>query len=335
MNNYFYYYVQTFFKEYLVSIRNYSQNTISTYRYAFLDLLEMLKTKKVNISEMLITDFSYELVEQFIIWLKDIKHVSPKTINNKIAAIKSFSSYLNTKNLSNLESCIKINNIKTLREDISFPEYLSIEEMKIIFRLFDSTKKNELKQLSIVVVLYDAALRVSELCDLKRKNLIIGNNISIYIEKSKNRLPRTILLDKNASSIIKEYLKENPKEPDDYLFTNNNNKNYTRYGIYKLIKRIEEKIKNENKDNTLFQINMHPHTFRHSKATHMLDAGVDLITIRDFLGHKWLNSTEIYAHVSNKKKEETIKNNISNKKLSNKYTKKEINDLETWLREKI
>lgn len=336
MNNKFSYYVQLFFKDYLPTSRNFSHNTILTYKYAFINFIEYLKIKEINIEELEITKISYELVEGFIIWLKDKKELSEKTINVIMASIKSFINFLSTKNLSNFEVCLKIKNMKPLKEEKKLPKFYSIEEITFLLKSIDSSRKNGLKFLAVISILYDGALRVSELCNLKRKNINTSTkNISVHIEKTKNKMERIILLDENSSKIIKQYLKENNINDEEYLFSNSRNEKYTRDGIYKMIKRVFEKAKNNCEDPTYFKTNAFPHILRHSKATHMLDAGIDLIVIRDFLGHKWLNSTEKYAHVSKKKQEEALIKTSKKLKIRVSRSRKEKEDLESWLHNNI
>ena len=335
MNNQLSYYIQQFFQEYLPSIRNYSSNTIVTYKFAFLDLIKMVKTKNIDIENFNVGDFNIDLVNEFIVYLKN-KNLKAKTINIKLSALKSFASFLQFKNLGVFESCTNIRNIKPLKEEMTLPEYYSVKEISYLLNSIDRSKKNGLKQLAILTILYDGALRVSELCNLRKKDVLFsGKNISIYIEKTKNKQPRTILLDENASLIVRKYLENYKKEDEEYLFSNNLNKQYTRNGIYKLLKRTVEHAKNLCKDNTFFKSKVHPHILRHSKATHMVDAGIDIIIIRDFLGHKSINSTQIYTHISKKRQEEILINNIKNKKISVPRTKTEKQNLESWLKNNL
>ncbi len=335
MNNKFSYYVQSYFKDYVIGIRNYSDNTASTYRYAMLIFIKFLNSKKIDENEMLITEYNYELVENFILWLKE-KKLKPTTINSYIAAIKTFSKYLQTKNLNVFEECNKIKNIERLKVEVTFPKYYTADEITFLLKSIDLNQKSGLKYLTIITVLYEAALRVSELCELKGNDILEkGKNITIHVEKSKNGLPRIVILSESASNIVKHYLKENKIEKDDYVFQNSVSNHYTRSGIYKMLKRRLEYARKQCENNSYFTIDAFPHILRHSKATHMLDAGIDLIVIRDFLGHKWLNSTQIYAHVSKKKQEEILKKNIDSKNISIHRSKKEKQDLENWLRKNI
>lgn len=331
MNNYFHHYVSNYFN-YLKDIRNYSNNTILSYRNAFLDFINMLKLKKIDINELLITSLSSELIFEYINYLKEVKNNQPITINNKLAAFKSFVKFLKLKNLNTLEISIQIENIKPLKVSQKVPDYYSIEEINYLIISIDLETPKGLLYLTVVILLYECALRVGELCSLKRKDINFdGKTISVYVEKSKNGMSRTIPMDMKSSNIIKKYLKENKMDDEDYLFHSKNKEPYTRYGIYKMLERIIKKVKSNCKNNTYFLKKIHPHIFRHSKATHMLDAGIDLVTIKEFLGHKSLSSTVIYLHLTKRKEEEILNKNMVKKKVVIHRTKKEIEDLESFL----
>ena len=335
MNNKFSYYVQSYFKDFISGIRNYSLNTTSTYRYNMLNFINYLHSEKIDENQLLITEFTYELVEKYILWLKE-KKLNASTINNHIATIKSFASYLQTKELTSFEECNKIRNIKPLKTEATFPKYYTIEEISFLLKSIDVNTKNGLKYLTIITILYSAALRVTELCELKGKDITFNGKIaSLHIIKSKNDLPRNVLVDESASLIIKKYINEYKIENEDYVFQSTKGKCYTRSGIYKMLQRRVKDAKEKCDNKNYFNINIFPHILRHSKATHMLDAGIDLILIRDFLGHKWLSSTQIYAHVSKKKQEEILINNVKKKNISISRTNKEKESLEKWLRENI
>lgn len=332
MNN-FSYYIKKFFSQYLPVIRNFSPNTISSYQYAFLDFLSFLKEKKIKIDTLEINEFSYELVTEFITYLKS-KNNKETTINVKISAIKSFITFISNENLSDLDECLKIKNIRPLRCKQEFPKYYTPEEIEFLLNSISLERKNGLKKLCIFTLLYDGALRVTEFCNLKVNDvkIISKNTSSIYIENSKNGLPRTILLGKKSTEILQAYLRKYTLSGDEPLFQNTFKNKYSRSGIYKMLQKAVEQAKNKCEDKNYFEIKPFPHILRHSKATHMLDIGVDLVTIRDFLGHMQLSSTETYAHVSKKKQEEILNKNILNKNIKKPRSKKEKMDLEHWLR---
>ncbi len=332
MNNYFHHYVSMYF-DYLINIRGYSKNTILTYRNAFIDLINMLKKKKVNINEMTITEFSSELIMKYIIYLKDERNNQAITINNKLAAIKSFVNFLKFKNLTTLEVCVQIENIKPLKVSKKIPDYYSIEEINYLIKSIDLESTKGLLYLSVIVLLYECALRVNELCSLKKKDIRNeGKTISIFIEESKNGTSRTIPMDTKSSSIIKKYLSENIMEEEDYLFHKKDKTPYTRDGINKMLGRIMTNAKKKCKNKEYFNKKIHSHMFRHSRSTHMLDAGIDLATIKEFLGHKSLNSTAIYLHLTKRKEQDIINKNMLKKEINLHRTQKEKNNLENYLR---
>ena len=151
MNNFFHHYVTSYFN-YLKNIRNYSNNTILTYRNAFLDFINMLKLEKIDINNLLITELSYELVIKYITYLKEQKNNQATTINNKLAAIKSFIKFVKFKNPNTLENCVQIENIKPLKVSQKIPEYYSVEEINYIIQSIDLEKTKGLLYLSIIIL---------------------------------------------------------------------------------------------------------------------------------------------------------------------------------------
>lgn len=333
------FYIQKYISDYLPNIRNMSSNTISTYSYGILIFIEFIKSKDLKIDTMTIEDLNYELIEEYIKWLIDTKKNSSSTANARIACIKSFVNFLSTRNLNNFDSCMKIKNIKPLKVKKKAPEYLTEKEISILLKSIKIKSFKDLKHLAILTLLYDAALRVSELCDLKIKDVSIDKNqMKIMIFKSKNGLPRTISISKPAEKIMKKYLNQlndSSNNQEDYLFKNKYDNKYSRNGIYSILNNKYEKAKQQCNDNTLFNVTIHPHILRHSKATHLLNVEVDLLVIKDFLGHKSLKATEIYLHISDRKKSEILINNAKLKLPKTSRTKKVEKDLEHWLKSNL
>ena len=106
-------------------------------------------------------------------------------------------------------------------------------------------------------------------------------------------------------------------------------------GINNILNKNFDLAKKECNDSSMFKVKCHPHIIRHSKAIHLLDCNVDIINIRDFLGHKHISTTEIYARVTDERKEKILLENAIHKPAKAKYTKKEKDDLESWLEKNI
>lgn len=332
----FSYYVQKYFRNYLPNLRRYSQNTIDSYRYVFIDFITFLKHEKIDVELMEITEFNFDIVTKFIVFLEK-KGNKISSINTKIAVIKSFVTFLNTEELGNFDECLKIKAIQQLKCQNQSVKYYSQTEIGLLLQYLASfANKDKYNKLTIITILYDGALRVSELCNLKVEDVVVdGNKTSIHIEHSKNGLPRTILLGKESTKIIKKYIREQNLQSEDYFFKNRDGNKYSRSGIYKMLKKTIKDIKEKNSESSYFKNNPFPHILRHSKATHLLDEGIDLITIRDFLGHKHLKSTEVYAHVSKRKQEEILKKHTIKTNVRIRRTSKDKDDLENWLRNNL
>ena len=141
----------------------------------------------------------------------------------------------------------------------------------------------------MISLLYGAGLRVSELVRLKMKHFDFDRN-RIFIEQAKGKKDRYTLLPTTLRKILQ---KQNTlKKPNDYLFTNPTDYHLTTTTIQKIIKSAAEKAD--------IKKHVHPHTLRHSFATHLLENGTDIRYIQELLGHKNLATTQIYTHVTNR-----------------------------------
>ena len=169
-----------------------------------------------------------------------------------------------------------------------------------IFNIPNLKTKEGQRQRVILEILYSCGVRVSELVNIKIKDIDFSNNtILIFGKGSKERI---VPIGDYAKEYLEEYLYKYrtsmlKKEKCEYLFLNNHGKKLTRQAVFKMIKK-QALIKGIKKDIT-------PHMLRHSFATHMLKYGADLRTIQELLGHSDISTTQIYTHITN----EELKNN--------------------------
>ncbi len=276
------------FKYYLVNEKGLSSNTVSSY-FAdvnnYLLYLEQYKgiTKPLMINEKVIKDYLKTL---------HTRKVKSSTLARKISALKSFHYYLFLEKEIN-ENYMK--KIVTPKVNKSLPSVLSIEE---ILSLMDLLKDNDpltLRNLALIELIYGSGLRVSELLNLKLNNIHFSANYAKILGKGNKE--RIVPLGEMSLIALKNYfangrpllLKNNVS---DYVFLNLYGNQLSRQGFYKILKEIaiEANITKE----------ISPHTLRHSFATHLLEAGVDLKTLQDLLGHKDISTTQIYTHISQK-----------------------------------
>ena len=189
------------------------------------------------------------------------------------------------------------------------------------------------RDLAILTLLYDSASRVDELISLKCCDIdFIKKTVNLY---GKGKKQRVVPLISSTIKIIEKYmqiynLSENSTE---LLFFNSRNEKLTRMGINYI---IEKYVKIAKENNPIeYQIKVSPHTFRHSKAMHLLESGVNLIYIRDFLGHSSITTTEIYAKTNPEIKRKAIEKHSENLSKKIHYSEKEKQDLLSWLKQNL
>ncbi len=334
MNKDFSYYLKEFFQVYLPETRKLSSTTIITYKYCFIKLFKFFDKKKNMKSNNISLDmFNIELIEEFINWLLNNENNTANTVNNRITTIKNFFQFISIHNVEFLNLYSSLRNIKPLKKEEVLIEYLSVDEIKLLFSIPNSQNKKELKELAILTLLYESAIRVSELCNLKLKDIEISNHSTIKVINGKGNKSRIIPISIDVAQILQKYIIIYKINPQDYLFRNQKNIQYTRWGINYIIQKYINKCKKIN--DTKFKITVTPHIFRHSKAMHLLDAGIPLTTIEKLLGHSSIKSTEVYAKANPKKLEDAINQNSQSIKIKRKYSKNKENNLLEWLKNEL
>ena len=301
------YYISEFLVHYLKQRKNYSDNTIKSYR----DTIKLFLEYNITINNKNINNINLELlnlenVNLFLDYL-ETKGASINTRNQRLSCIKSLCKYILEDDITYLNQLTSVLNINQKKYTPSQINFLSEEEIKIILSKPDTSSKNGLKELLVFTLLYDAALRISELINLKITDINLGELNTITIRKTKCNKNRIIPISNNTAILIKQYI--NNFSENIYLLESNQKNKYTPNGIRKIIFKYTSNMR--------FKINSH--TFRHSKASHMLESGIPLIYIRDFLGHDSVTTTEIYAKVNNKIRDKNIINNSKKINIPIKY----------------
>ena len=317
--NEFSYYIKKYLTIYLKEKINASDNCIQSYRDAFKLLLLFYKEElRLDIAKLNFESFSLSNVDLFINWLKINRNSSLTTCNQRLACLKSFSKYLIyelPEILPELQKIILKQQSKVQKEEINF---LSTEEVKSILNKPNQNTRKGLKELVILSILYDTGIRVSELINLSLDDVRLGEVSTIKVLGKGNKY-RTIPISDNLKILLSQYINKF-NITTGILFKSNQNKKYTSNGIRYIISKYTKEIN--------FKVT--PHTFRHSKASHLVEANVPLIYIRDLLGHEHVSTTEIYAKVNLKTKNQIL-NKSSNLecKTSNSWNKN--NELMEWL----
>lgn len=285
--NKFSYYLRSFFNDYLENQRGLSSNTIKSYKYTFKILLEyIVKIRNISISKIDFEVIDKELIREFLSYIENEKNSSIKTRNNRLAAIKSFYQFVVIEDPSYLYNIQDILSIRSKKAQNIEMDYLTRDEIKCLFEKIDVSNKKGRRNLVLLTLLYDSGARVSELTNIRVMDLRLNNEPTVTLLGKGNKY-RTIPIMINTKDMILNYINENHLGFSSYLFPNYNKEKISARTVQLLINKYNYTSKR-----------ITPHSFRKSKAVHMLEAGINIVYIRDILGHASITTTERYATVS-------------------------------------
>ena len=292
MNKDFSYYLSKYLKEYLILERNMSKNTIRSYKKTFELLIDYLVNKKeYKIIQINFETVTRNIVTEFLNYLEEEKKNTIRTRNQRLACIKSFYEYCTLEEIENIKNIKEILSIKSKKYTKKVIDYLTEEELKNLLESIDTTTKIGRRDLVLLSLLYDTAARASEIINLKLEDIHLEEKYVILDGKGSKQ--RVVSLMEKTTNLLKQYLEENQLKI--YLFENKNHQMNNGF----IADVLEKYTLNISK-------NITPHTIRHTRAIHLLSAGVPLIMIRDLLGHESVITTEEYAKVLEKDKFEAI-----------------------------
>lgn len=296
-----------YFTHYLPNERGSSPQTIDSYRYAFILFLEYMESHGIQPERITICDFTGDTIRQFLSWLEDERSNSPATRNYRLAALKGFTHYLKYEFPDYLDEYQRILAIplkKTEQREIS---YMKTDGVELLVRQIDLNKKNGLRDFVIVLLLYTTGIRVSELIIIRVRDLSLTEPYTLKI-RGKGNKGRYVPLMKTSIPHIQKYLSlmkyDTEEKLDELLFKNHMGEPLTRQGINYILKKYW--VKARKIDQTLVPGDISPHKMRHTTAMELLTSGVDLIYIRDLLGHSSVTTTEVYARTDAKLKRKAI-----------------------------
>jgi integrase/recombinase XerD len=302
-------YLTEFFSVYLPAQKNVSKNTIHSYRDTFKLLLHYCQEiKNIPVERLTLNILTREWLIDFLNWLETDRKCSINTRNQRLAAIHSFFRYIQAEEPAGIFNFQKIAAIPIKKAKKTVVEYLTPEAIKLLLEQPDKHTLKGRRDLTLMSVLYDCGARVQEVCDMKVCDINLQAPAVIMLTGKGNKTRRVPIM-KNTVSLLQNYLLENkldkPWRNEDPLFINNQHHKLTKEGISYIISKYVESAR---KTSTLLPPKVKVHMLRHSKAMHLLQAGVNLIYIRDFLGHVDLKTTEIYARADTEMKRKAIEN---------------------------
>ncbi len=268
--------------------RGYSENTIINYEIDIEEFMTFLEKEGIG----KLKDVDYGTVRFYLMELYNKKY-SRNSVSRKLSSLRSFFKFLHAKNKIEMNPFSLVSSPK---KEKRLPKFLYNEDVEKIFDIPNTTKPLGQRDYLILELLYDTGIRVGELVNIKLKDIDFSNRTIRILGKGNKE--RIVLFGVYLDDILNLYLDDGRKEilkdkNSDYLILNGHGNNITTRGVRLIIENIIKKA--------CIKTHATPHTLRHTFATHLLENGADLLTVKELLGHSSLSSTQVYTHVTNER----------------------------------
>src|SRR5246500_772094 len=291
--------VTSFLTHYLAAQRNVSPNTIKAYRDVFTLLLRFCRdVRGIALEKLRLEQINVSLVEAFLDHLEKERKSSPSTRNHRLAALHAFFRYVQAEEPDRLLQCQKILAIPLQRHTRTTVAYLSKEELAEILAQPNLRTPQGRRNAVLLSILYDSGARVQELIDLSVGDVRLDPPAQLRL-LGKGRKMRAVPLMDNTIPLVHDHLQEKhldrSEQFDKPLFQNARGQRLSRSGVRYILQKYLVKARDKRPS---LNHTVSPHTLRHTKGMHLLQSGISLDMIRDFLGHADIKTTQIYARAN-------------------------------------
>ncbi len=329
--------LEDYFESYLPHSRGLSPNTIESYKQCFMLLFHfMSEVKGIGSAEIRFSSLNYDALLEFFNWLEKERHCKPVTRNQRLAALSAFSEYAQNRDFDAASvfrsAVIKIpikRGVKKTRD------IFSRDEIKILLALPDETHETGLRDKIILSFMYATGARAQEICDFTVDGLRINNKNASVTLVGKGSKARQVGISLSLAGTIQKYIKHRHIEqnPKRHVFSSQTHEQMTVSCVEGVFKKYVSIAKKEH-PNLFLKESYPPHSMRHSTACHLLEAGVDIVTIKNILGHVSVQTTQIYAEMSQDSVDKKLKEWNETWFGNDIKVKKEQKDLPEFLRRK-
>jgi len=297
--------VHSFFLDHLVTAKGLRPSSVRSYRDTIrLLLCFVADAKGTKITKLEVDDLTFDRILGFLRHLEGERHNHVRTRNQRLAALHTLFDYIAWREPEMLGTCQQVAAIPMKRAAPAETHFLEREEMEALLRRLPRTGRLALRDHALLLFLYNTGARVQEVADLRVGHLELGDNAVVRLHGKGDKW-RTCPLWKHTATLLAELLDSCNEVPtaDTPVFCSATGQALTRYGIYKIVRRHAAYLDNAGTDRRIS-----PHTFRHTAAVHLLEAGVEVNVIRGWLGHADLTTTNRYAEINTRAKIEALRN---------------------------
>lgn len=285
--------LRRFLSEHIVTERNLARNTRSSYRDTFSLLLPFISAKaRKPVDRLAVADLTSARVLQFLTHLEQERGCSARTRNQRLAAIRAFARFVGSRDPAQVEWYGQIRAIASKKSMTEPVGWLTRSEMEAVLAVPDRTTARGRSEYALLLFLYNTGARVSEATQLKVRDLQIGSGSSGHdlatLHGKGGRLRQCPLWPETERALAGE---TSGRGADHAVFVSRLGRPFTRFGVYRLVERCAARVQE------LGGRTITPHVIRHTTACHLVLAGVDINTVRAWLGHVSISTTNIYAEI--------------------------------------
>lgn len=293
----------SFFEDYLKCQKGLRTSSVESYRDSLkLFLLFLTETTGHKVSRLTLADLTCAHVLAFLNGLERDRKNQVRTRNQRLAAIKGFFDYLARRVPEMLKEAQAVATIPSKRTAPAETFFLEQDEIRSLFASLPSEGFPALRDRTLLLFLYNTGARVQEVADLRCKNLELDGPPRVHLHGKGDKW-RVCPLWKETAALLKQLVtKQNSDAPERAVFVSSQGQALTRFGIYKIVRRHTRSLLKPNEERRRIS----PHTFRHTSAVHLLEAGVEVNVIRGWLGHVSLETTNRYAEINIRMKEAAL-----------------------------
>lgn len=325
--------VTNFLTRYLAGQRNLSPNTIKAYRDVFTLLLRFGRdVRGIAVERLALADIDVAFVEAFLDHLGKERHCSIRTQNQRLAVLHAFFRYLQSEVPERMLQCQKIMAMPLRRHTQRPVGHLSKEELTQILAHPDATTQAGRRDAVMLSVLYDTGARVQELIDLNANDVRLTSPAQVRL-LGKGRKVRVVPLMDATAQLLRDHMREHELDRPDRshlpLFQNRHGGRLSRSGVRYVLQCHVQAARTLLPD---FTQKVSPHNLRHTKGMHLLQSGVSLEIIRDFLGHVDVKTTQIYARANLEMKRRALEKVAGDAPLPSLPSWQQNKTLLDWLR---
>jgi site-specific recombinase XerD len=296
--------LQSFFTDHLITVKGLRPASVRSYRDTVrLLLIFVAADRRAKITRLRLEDLTFERIVAFLRHLEHDRGNGIRTRNQRLAALHTLFDYIATREPAMLGQCQRIAAIPMKRVAPPETQFLERDEVQALLEAMPDTGRHALRDRTLLLLLYNTGARVQEIADLRAGNLDLGGHPVVRLHGKGDKW-RTCPLWRRTADLLQSLLDAlpTPATSETAVFSSDGGRALTRSGIYKVVRRHSSDF-----DDVRTGRRVTPHVFRHTAAVHLLEAGVEVNVIRGWLGHADLNTTNRYAQINTRAKQDALR----------------------------